>query len=55
MKNHHYKSKIDWTGNTGESTKSYRSYERNYTVLVDGKAEIKGSSDPAFFRKSRAS
>jgi organic hydroperoxide reductase OsmC/OhrA len=48
MKNHHYKSKIEWTGNTGESTKSYRSYERNYTVSVDGKAEIKGSSDPAF-------
>lgn len=48
MKNHHYKSKIKWTGNTGESTKNYRSYERNYTISVDGKAEIKGSSDPAF-------
>nr|WP_314496451.1 OsmC family protein [uncultured Chryseobacterium sp.] len=48
MKEHHYRSKTEWTGNTGESTKNYRSYERSYTVSVDGKAEIKGSSDPAF-------
>ncbi|VXB19813.1 MULTISPECIES: OsmC family protein [Chryseobacterium] len=48
MKNHQYKSKIKWTGNTGESTKNYRSYERSYIISVDGKAEIKGSSDPAF-------
>ena len=48
MKNHQYKSKIKWTGNTSESTKNYRSYERSYTISVDGKAEIKGSSDPAF-------
>ncbi len=48
MKNHHYKSKIEWTGNTGESTKNYRSYKRSYTISVEGKAEINGSSDPAF-------
>lgn len=48
MKNHQYKSKIVWTGNTGESTKNYRSYQRNYTISVDGKADILGSSDPAF-------
>lgn len=48
MKNHQYKSKIVWTGNTGESTKNYRSYQRNYTISVDGKADISGSADPAF-------
>ena len=48
MKNHHYKTKVIWTGNTGESTKNYRSYQRSYTISVDGKAEISGSSDPAF-------
>ncbi|REC55529.1 OsmC family peroxiredoxin [Chryseobacterium piscium] len=48
MKQHQYKSKIKWTGNTSESTQNYRSYERSYTISVDGKAEIKGSSDPAF-------
>jgi organic hydroperoxide reductase OsmC/OhrA len=48
MKNHNYKSKIEWTGNSGESTKNYRSYQRNYTISVDGKAVINGSSDPSF-------
>ena len=48
MKNHQYKSKIVWTGNTGESTKNYRSYQRYYTISVNGKADILGSSDPAF-------
>ena len=48
MKNHQYKTKVIWTGNTGESTKNYRSYQRSYTISVDGKAEISGSSDPAF-------
>lgn len=48
MKNHQYKSKIIWTGNTGESTKNYRSYQRSYSISVDGKADILGSSDPAF-------
>lgn len=48
MKNHHYKSTIEWTGNTGKSTENYRSYERSYTISVEGKAEINGSSDPAF-------
>ncbi|GGG65611.1 OsmC family protein [Epilithonimonas arachidiradicis] len=48
MKHHQYKSKIVWTGNTGESTKNHRSYQRSYTISVDGKADILGSSDPAF-------
>jgi organic hydroperoxide reductase OsmC/OhrA len=48
MKNHQYKSKVIWIGNTGESTKNYRSYQRNYTISVDGKTDILGSSDPAF-------
>jgi len=48
MKNHQYKSKIVWTGNTGESTKNYHSYQRNYTISINGKTNILGSSDPAF-------
>lgn len=48
MKNHQYKTKVIWTGNTGKSTNNYRSYQRNYTISVDGKADILGSSDPAF-------
>lgn len=53
MKNHRYTSTIEWTGNHGESTKNYRSYERSYTISVDGKADIYGSSDPAFLGNPR--
>lgn len=53
MKNHHYKTKTTWTGNTGESTKNYRSYQRNYTISVDGKADVLGSSDPSFLGDSQ--
>lgn len=48
MKKHHYKTTMNWTGNTGEGTKDYKSYERSYTITVNGKPEIQGSSDPAF-------
>ncbi|MEY8761654.1 OsmC family protein [Chryseobacterium tongliaoense] len=47
-KEHHYKTIIEWTGNKGTGTSSYRSYERSYTVSVENKAVIEGSSDPAF-------
>lgn len=49
-KTHHYENKTVWTGNTGSSTKNYRSYERAYTISVEGKADLNGSSDPAFLR-----
>ena len=45
---HHYKMKMVWTGNKGEGTSTYRSYDRGYTISINGKAEIIGSSDPAF-------
>lgn len=48
MKDHHYKANITWTGNTGEGTKDYRSYERSHAISVDGKQTIHGSSDPNF-------
>lgn len=48
MKDHHYKTTITWTGNTGAGTKDYRSYERSHTISVNGKQDIQGSSDPAF-------
>lgn len=48
MKNHHYKAKIDWTGNTGAGTKDYKSFERSYTISIANKPDIQGSSDPAF-------
>lgn len=46
--NHHYNIDLEWTGNKGEGTSSYRAYSRDYSVSVDGKPTILGSSDPAF-------
>jgi organic hydroperoxide reductase OsmC/OhrA len=48
MKEHHYKTTITWTGNTGSGTSDYRSYERAHTISIEGKQDIAGSSDPAF-------
>ena len=47
-KNHHYKTNIEWTGNTGSGTVSYRGYERSHTISVEGKKDIAASSDAAF-------
>ena len=45
---HHYQVNVEWTGNKGQGTESYKSYSRNYTLSADKKADIAGSSDPAF-------
>lgn len=47
-KEHHYKTIIQWTGNKGSGTSNYRSYERSHDILIDNKAIIEASSDPAF-------
>lgn len=49
MKNHNYHVKVQWTGNEGFGTKSYKSYNRNHEIVIDEKYDtIKGSSDPSF-------
>lgn len=47
-KEHHYNSTITWTGNKGLGTLNYKSYERSYQIIVEGKPVIEGSSDPSF-------
>jgi organic hydroperoxide reductase OsmC/OhrA len=47
-KSHRYATTLTWTGNTGEGTASYRSYDRAYEVAADGKPTLRGSSDPSF-------
>ena len=42
-KNHSYNVKVEWTGNKGTGTSSYRAYERSHSILVEGKPEILGS------------
>lgn len=45
---HHYAVRVDWTGNRGSGTSSYRGYGRDHLVSAAGKVVIEGSSDPAF-------
>jgi len=47
-KEHRYRCSIAWTGNTGAGTESYKAYGRDHTINAGAKAEIAGSSDPAF-------
>lgn len=45
---HQYAVSVEWTGNTGSGTASYRGYDRSQVARGDGKNDILGSSDPAF-------
>lgn len=54
MTNHTYKIYVEWTGNLGKGTSDYKSYNRNHTIITDGKySEILASSDPAFLGDSK--
>jgi organic hydroperoxide reductase OsmC/OhrA len=49
QKNHHYKTSLVWTGNTGTGTKKYTSYERSYSVNAGNKElNLAGSADQSF-------
>ena len=45
---HRYRVRIDWTGDLGEGTASYRGYARDHVISGAGKPVIPGSSDAAF-------
>ena len=47
-KTHFYEVGVRWTGNTGQGTATYRTYERSHEITVEGKPPILGSSDPNF-------
>lgn len=46
--NHNYKLTLKWTGNKGNGTSSYRSYDRNHEIFSEGKTTLLGSADPTF-------
>lgn len=48
MSSHSYSLKLDWQGNKGTGTSSYRAYSRDYSISMDGKPDMPGTSDPAF-------
>lgn len=45
---HKYEATIIWTGNEGKGTSDYNAYDRSHAVIIENKADILGSSDPAF-------
>jgi organic hydroperoxide reductase OsmC/OhrA len=45
---HRYAATVEWTGNLGKGTGSYRAYSRDHAISVEGKPTIVGSSDPVF-------
>lgn len=47
-KKHQYSLSLKWTGNKGEGTSAYRSYERSHTLYSENKPDILCSSDPVF-------
>lgn len=47
-KNHHYCLAVDWTGNLGRGTTTYRGYSRDHVVTDPAAGIINGSDDPAF-------
>lgn len=47
-KTHHYKTTINWTGNKGPGTTHYEAYNRDYSVTIENKPDLAGSSDLAF-------
>lgn len=47
-KQHNYNLAVKWTGNKGTGTSDYRAFDRSHSIIIDGKTEIAGSSDPAF-------
>lgn len=45
---HHFAVRVDWQGNLGTGTSSYKSYSRDNLVTAEGNPPIEGSSDRAF-------
>jgi organic hydroperoxide reductase OsmC/OhrA len=39
---------MEWTGNRGKGTESYRAYGRDHIVRAKGKPDLAGSADPMF-------
>ena len=47
-KQHHYATKISWTGNKGSGSIAAREYERSHLISIAGKQDILASSDVPF-------
>ena len=47
-RDHRYAVSLNWSGNLGSGTSTYRDYSRDYEISAEGKPVIYGSTDPAF-------
>lgn len=47
-KEHRYRVRMVWSGAAQGSARDYTSYSREHLIEIDGKAAIRGSSDPSF-------
>lgn len=47
-KKHNYKLLLTWKGNKGHGTADYKGYDRDYSIEIDHKEILKGSSDSSF-------
>ena len=45
---HEFVARIDWKGASNGPMTDYKSYSRDYDILIDGRPVIKGSADPVF-------
>ncbi len=45
-RHHEYSACIEWTGNTGEGTATYKSYKRSWQLATSGKPLVECSNDP---------
>ncbi|GAB5077045.1 OsmC family protein [Arthrobacter sp. AD-310] len=45
---HRYQLAVQWTGNLGDGTSSYRGYSRDHDVVIPGLPVLKGSADATF-------
>ncbi len=43
---HEYTTRVIWTGNTGEGTKTYKGYDRSWDIAAPNKPVIHCSNDP---------
>jgi organic hydroperoxide reductase OsmC/OhrA len=47
-KQHHYKVRVEWSGNKGTGTSAHHAYGRDHEITAGAKPLIPGSSDPSF-------
>lgn len=48
MKSHTYIATTKWTGDLGQGTANYQSYDRSHEIMIEGKPILLGSADAAF-------